>query len=95
MITNFANTVIKNVEQVYDLLPGTLIINKRRYTMLAEARQIAMYLISKHPRYSSTMIGNIFSKDHSTVLHNCKKIEKIVQEGSNQRIIDIIINLSK
>ena len=42
---------------------------------IAEARQVAMYLIRKLTNLSLPDIGKEFGKDHSTVLYNIRKVE--------------------
>ena len=49
----------------------------RRNKSLSYPRHIAMYLCKKHVRSSFPEIGSKFGgKDHTTVIHACKKIEK-------------------
>ena len=50
--------------------------SKRRPRVIAYPRQIAMYLSKKLTQKSYPEIGELFGgKDHTTVLHACKKIE--------------------
>ena len=52
-----------------------------RTASIALPRQVAMYLCCVMTEQSSTDIGRAFGgKDHSTVLHARKKIEKKVEE---------------
>lgn len=52
---------------------------KRRVRSLSLPRQIAMYLCRKHVRSSFPEIGHKFGgKDHSTVVHACLKIERVL-----------------
>lgn len=52
---------------------------KRRVKSLALPRQIAMYLSRKHVHSSFPDIGHKFGgKDHSTVIHACHKIERVI-----------------
>jgi chromosomal replication initiator protein len=53
----------------------------QRTASIALPRQVAMYLACILTEMSSTDIGRAFGgKDHSTVLHARKKIEKKVEE---------------
>lgn len=55
----------------------------RRLRSLAYPRQIAMYLCKKHVHSSFPEIGNKFGgKDHTTVIHACRKIEKLLESDS-------------
>ena len=86
----FANPfdIIKKVEDLYYLKPGDVVGKQRGRggDIKSEARAIAMYVTREVTPYSLHDIADHFDRDHSSVLHNCKKIEKIVQEGSNPRI---------
>lgn len=56
----------------------------RRQRSLAYPRQIAMYLCKKHVLSSFPEIGSKFGgKDHTTVMHACKKIERLLESDSN------------
>lgn len=49
----------------------------RRQRSFAHPRQVAMYLCKKHVHSSFPEIGNRFGgKDHTTVMHACRKVEK-------------------
>ena len=65
---------------------------KRRVRSLALPRQIAMYLCRKHVHSSFPEIGHKFGgKDHSTVIHACHKIEKvIVSNPSLKEQVDLL-----
>jgi len=53
----------------------------RRIKSFAHPRQIAMYLCKKHTQTSYPEIGGKFGgKDHTTVMHACKKIDQLLQE---------------
>ena len=48
---------------------------KSRAQAIAQARQIAMYLCREMTSLSLPKIGDIFEKDHTTVLYACQKIK--------------------
>lgn len=53
----------------------------RRIKSFAHPRQVAMYLCKKHTQTSYPEIGGKFGgKDHTTVMHACKKINHLLQE---------------
>lgn len=70
----------------------------KRSNDIAFPRQIAMYLCREIANMSYPQIGEDFGgRDHSTVMHGCKKIEKEVKEKNNTKLIvdsvkNIIIN---
>ncbi len=54
--------------------------SKKRTKSISRPRQIAMYLIRQLTSASFPDIGEKFGgKDHSTVMHACSKIEKLIQ----------------
>jgi len=68
--------------------------SKRRLRTVALPRQIAMYLSRKYGKVSYPEIGASFGgKDHSTVIHAYKKIEKELKD--NHEIKRIVYNLKK
>ena len=90
------NLIINEVGKFYniddDTLRGTL---KNKGT--AEARQVAMYLIRKMTNLSLPDTGKEFGRDHSTVLHSVRKIEKTLSDSKNplnETIRDIMANIN-
>ena len=88
--------IISEVGKFYniddDTLRGTL---KNKGT--AEARQVAMYLIRKMTNLSLPDTGKEFGRDHSTVLHSVRKIEKALSDRKNplnETIRDIMANIN-
>ena len=64
---------------------------------IAEARQVAMYLIRKLTNLSLPDIGKEFAKDHSTVLYNIRKVEVALKNGDTNmqnNIRDITANIN-
>lgn len=60
----------------FGLRPGELQA-RRRTRKVAEARQIAMYLMRQHGGASFPAIGTFLGgRDHSTVVHGCQTIER-------------------
>lgn len=68
------------------------LVSTKRTSDLALARQIAMYLSRDRLSDSLQQIGYAFNKkDHTTVLHACKKIEEMVK--NNIRVKTIVDNI--
>lgn len=68
------------VASYYDIKVSDL-DSKRRTAEIALARQVAMYLCRESTDFSFSKIGEIFgSRDHSTVMSNCNKIQNLYQE---------------
>ncbi len=87
----------ETVAKYFSINKDDLAGNKRSND-IAFPRQIAMYLCRKIANMSFPQIGVDFGgRDHSTVMHACKKIEKEVKEKNNTKLIvdsvkNIIIN---
>jgi chromosomal replication initiator protein len=56
-------------------------------------RQMAMYLSKKMTTSTLKNIGKIFMKDHSTVIHGCQTIEKLIEK--DQSISNDVFNITK
>ena len=64
---------------------------------IAEARQVAMYLVRQLTNLSLPDIGQEFGKDHSTVLYNVRKVEVELKNGTEtlqNNIRDITANIN-
>lgn len=73
----------KAVAQYYQIGLADL-KSPRRLKNWAHPRQVAMYLCKKHLRLSFPEIGNRFGgKDHTTVMHACRKIERLLETNAN------------
>ena len=92
-----ADFVKETVAKYFNIDKDDLASNKRS-NEIAFPRQIAMYLCREVANMSYPKIGEDFgNRDHSTVMHACKKIEKEVKEKNNTKLIvesvkNIIIN---
>lgn len=64
------------------------IISAKKSNDIAYPRQIAMYLCRTVGQMSFPRIGNDFGgRDHTTVMHAYKKIEKEIKENTNTKLI--------
>ncbi|MCI8273846.1 MAG: chromosomal replication initiator protein DnaA [Clostridia bacterium] len=92
-----SNFIQETVAKYFNINKDDLSSNKRS-NEIAFPRQIAMYLCREVASMSYPKIGEDFgNRDHSTVMHACKKIEKEVKEKNNTKLIvesvkNIIIN---
>jgi len=60
--------------------------SKKRTNQIAYPRQVAMYLARKITRHSLEEIGGFFGgRDHSTVLHAVRKVDKLTVEDETSR----------
>ena len=68
--------------------------SERKQKNIAVPRQVTMYLVRRYTGASYPEIGEKFGgKDHSTVIHAVKKIEKLL--GNDHSITNIVDTLSK
>ena len=77
--------LIKKVAIFYQIQP-TIIKGKKRAKEIVLARHIAMYLLKQDVQLSYVEVGKWFSnRDHTSVMHAVKKIEKLI--GSEDLIV--------
>ena len=60
---------------------------------VAEARQVAMYLIRKLTNLSLPDIGDQFGRDHATVLYSIRKVDASLK-GADQAIMDRVKDIT-
>ncbi|MBC8205766.1 MAG: chromosomal replication initiator protein DnaA [Kiritimatiellales bacterium] len=68
-------SIQKTVAEHFDLRVGDL-VGPRRPKNIAWPRQVAMYLSRTMTDNSFPVIGNAFSRNHATVVHACKTVER-------------------
>lgn len=84
--------IVDIVADHFSLTPQE-IYSKNRSKNIAYPRQIAMYMCRRYLNMSLVDIGkSIGDKDHTTVMHACKKIEEDLKEDiSLQNTLDILV----
>ena len=88
--------IISQVCKFYNV-DEVILRGSQRTKNVAEARQIAMYLIRKLTNLSLPDIGQEFAKDHTTVLHSIRKVESDLSKGDTSlqnNIRDITANIN-
>ena len=89
---------VKDIVAKYFSVDKNDLSSNKRSNEIAFPRQIAMYLCREVANMSYPKIGEDFgNRDHSTVMHACKKIENEIKEKNNTKLIvesvkNIIIN---
>ena len=77
--------IIAQAERYYKLSEGD-IVGRRRTQKIAQARQVAMYLLINELELSPTQVGRILGgRDHATVIHGAGKINGEVNEDGQLR----------
>lgn len=72
-IINF-DMIVENTAEYFNLNPDNL-FSKSRMRDIADARQIVMYLCSKHTDLSTPAIGAKLKREHSTVIYGIKAVK--------------------
>ncbi len=74
-----SQSIIKTIGSYYTL-PIDDLCGKSRKKEIVRPRQIAMYLLRKENNVSFPTIGDYFGgRDHTTAMHACDKIEKLLE----------------
>lgn len=76
---------IKRTVAAYYNIRVSDLTSAKRTRSLARPRQIAMALSKELTQHSLPEIGESFGKDHTTVLHACRKVTQLKQEDSKIR----------
>ncbi len=70
---------LPNIQKVvthYYGLKANDLLSKTRAANIARPRQVAMFIARELTRHSLPEIGRAFGRDHSTVMHACRKIQQ-------------------
>jgi chromosomal replication initiator protein len=77
------DNIQRRVAEYYKIKVSDL-LGKKRTRTIARPRQMAMHLAKELTRHSLPEIGDAFGgKDHTTVLHACRKIAQLKEESSD------------
>ncbi len=79
-MTNNVAKIQKTVAEYYDFTVETL-KSKKRNAEIVKARQVAIYLCKMNTDESLERIGLEFNMTHSTVIYNCREIEKELKKN--------------
>jgi len=86
------NLIINQVCKFYNVEESVL-RGTQKTKGIAEARQVAMYLIRKLTNLSLPDIGDEFGRDHATVLYSIRKIDASLK-GADQSIMDRVKDIT-
>lgn len=82
-LVNIPN-IQKTVADYFGLRQGDL-VSKRRQRSVVRPRQMAMALAKELTEHSLPEIGEGFGRDHTTVLHACRVVRKLVETDGRAR----------
>ena len=88
--------IITQVCKFYNI-DDSVIRSAKKSKGVADARQVAMYLIRQLTNLSFPDIGKEFARDHTTVMHAVKKVEQSLKSGDTNlqnAIRDITANIN-
>lgn len=78
--------IIREIHKYYQI-PIEDLLGKKRTKEIVVPRQITMYLLRHEANISYPEIGKVMGgKDHSTIMHGCKKVESDI--STNQQLKD-------
>ena len=60
-------------------------LSPKRTAMVAHARQEAMALLSELLKWSLPQIGEAFNRDHTTILHGLRAVQKRTRDNAEDR----------
>ena len=88
--------IISEVARSYNVSEADIYSN-RKTQQLAQARQVAMFIVREMTDMSYKAIGDHFGRDHTTVLYNIKKIENFLKDKPYEKemIENMIRNLQE
>ena len=79
--------IISRVADYYNITPEE-IMGKGKTRNVSDARQMAIFLTRKLTGLTLEKIGSIMNRDHSTVLHSIKMMEKNL--ANDPRLMDTL-----
>lgn len=84
--------IVEIVCDFYNIYPKK-IFNLNRKREIAKCRQISMYLARHFTSYSLSEIGAYFDREHATVLHAIKAVEKDSATNKQFKLeLDLLMN---
>lgn len=63
-------------------LHDAVLYSRRRDQPAARARQVACYILRTYCGMSLPEIGRVVKRDHTTVLHGCRVIGRLMRDGT-------------
>lgn len=57
------------------------LVSEHRDRRVVWARQTAMWRMRQVDKWSTTQIGRFFNRDHTTVIHACRRVEERMAAG--------------
>ncbi len=80
--------IIQAVAETYGIRIGD-ILGKSQTREFVTPRQLAMYLCRHHLKMSFTKIGDLFKRDHSTVMSGIKRVQNELTSTESNLLVDL------
>ena len=77
-------------------IEDTVLRSTQKSKTVAEARQVAMYLMNTIGELTTPEIGRVLNRDHSTVIYGCRRIAGLLEDrntGMQDNLRDIIADI--
>lgn len=62
-----------------------ILVSRSRHELLAKARQVANWLTRKSTPLSYNQIGNLFGRDHGTIMHGYRAVGLMLEQGKSHK----------
>ncbi len=83
-----AEEVVAVISEYFNVDVDKILGGGRGTKEVAQARQVSMYLLKEFSNLSLKSIGKRFGdRDHSTVVHALKTVQKLINEDSNFKVV--------
>lgn len=78
------NSRWKALAEIADVFDVTVqdMVGPRRFRRLMKPRQVGMYVLRTKLKMSFPDAGSLIRRDHTTVLHGCRKIDRQLRDGT-------------
>lgn len=60
------------------------VISKSRTQDLTAIRMVAMWALRRNTEITLKTIGNLFNRDHTTVIHACQTVERLISADDSK-----------
>lgn len=77
-------TILEAVSKEFDV-PPAIIMGWRRHDPVVRARAVAAYLCRELTGWSYSYIGQVFDKDHASIMRMIRKVEAYREDRSFDR----------
>lgn len=82
--------LVEIVAGYYGVTSGE-VLGRGRSQSVADARSVAMWLTRETYKMSYPEIGRAFGRDHTTVMHACRKVKDALTCGHSDRTADVAL----